>query len=222
MYKKAWTFFFIIMFTAAFLSAQEDEYPPEEPDQETPIQPNWSDYTPFAFSRGDQMLSVSVVAAFPTVFAGSSGVIDHNLFVVGMGISLGYSYFLTPGFFVGGEIGGIATTSIAKNWLYIAPFGVKAGYQFTFHHTRLPGILRNFEFPVSLMVGGALQSYLNNDQNYLGFFLKPGVGAFFRFHQSWSVGINAEWWWVPQWTDDTSKDIHGHFFECTLTARYHF
>lgn len=213
---------FIAVLLCAPLNAQEEDEE-EEPDQEAPVYPNWSDYTPFGYSRGDQMLAISPMFAFPTVFVGSSGVIDPNLSVIGIGLSLGYTYFFTPGFFVGGEIGAIAITSKAQNWLYIAPFGVKAGYQFTLHRTHLPEVLRNFEFPVSLMIGAAVQSYLNHEENYLGLFIKPGAGAFFRFHQSWSAGINAEWWWVPQWPkDDKTKNVDAHFFELTATIRYHF
>lgn len=228
MQRKALSFFFMVLITFLVrlpLSAQEEEEEPEEPDQEAPINPNWADYTPFGYSKGDQMLVISLPTIIvPTVFTGEAGAISPNLSPVGLGLTIGYSYFLTPGFFIGGELGGTAITSKAENWLYLVPFGVKVGYQFTLQRSALrPDFLRNFEFPISLVIGGAGQSYLNHEETYFGLFLKPGVGIFFRFHQSWSVGVHAEWWWVPQWPkDEWAKRIDAHFFECTATIRYHF
>jgi hypothetical protein len=202
------------------LAAQEEEEEPDQ-DEEIPINSDWAEYTPFVYSKGDQILAISLGVFFPTVFAGNSGIIDHNLFVLGAGLSLNYNYFLTPRFFLGGEVQAWGITSIAKNWLYMVPFGLKLGYQLTLHRTRLPLFLRRLEFPFSLMIGGAVQSYLNNEENYLGLFLKGGAGLFFRFNQDWSFGLNAAWWWVPQWTKDSAKDVHGNFVEVTLSARYH-
>ncbi|MDR0524612.1 MAG: porin family protein [Spirochaetaceae bacterium] len=217
MRRKALSLFFTLWLGLP-LGAQE-----EAPDEEIPITSDWSQYTPFGYSRGDQMLAISPTFIFPMFFVGKSGIMDPNMSVIGIGLTLGYNYFLSPHFFLGGEVTGIAITSKAKNWLFMVPFGVKVGWQFNLHHTQLPIFLRGLEFPVSLMIGGEVQSYLNHEENYFGLFLKPGVGAFFRFHQSWSAGIQAEWWWVPQWPkDEPSKNVDGHFLEITATIRYHF
>jgi hypothetical protein len=66
-------------------------------------------------------------------------------------------------------------------------------------------------------VGFAPQTYL--EKKYLGFFVKPGVSAFWRFNPDWSFGLNAAWWWVPQWA---ARTVHGNFLELSVSARYHF
>jgi hypothetical protein len=211
-----------MVFLSLPLMAQDAEEEQEGPEQEIPINPDWANYTPFMYSKGDQLFAIAPMFVFPIVFTNSAGTIEHNLSVIGIGLSLRYARFLSQGFFIGGEVGAIGITSKAQNWLYLVPFGVTIGYQITLHRTQLPLFLRRFEFPFSLMAGGVVTSYLNNEENYLGFFLKAGTAAFFRFNQDWSFGINVDWWWVPQWTKDKAKDVYGNFFEFTVTARYHF
>jgi hypothetical protein len=81
------------------------------------------------------------------------------------------------------------------------------------------------------MVGAAPQQRL--DGSYFGLFVKPSAGVFFRFNPDWSFGINASFWWVPQWTsvrDDPGMvnrhsraiNIHGFFLETSIGVRYHF
>jgi hypothetical protein len=98
--------------------------------------------------------------------------------------------------------------TLAKNYLFVVPIGLRAGYQF---------IAGRFEFPLSLMVGFAPQKYL--EDGYFGFFMKPAVSAFWRFNPDWSFGVKTAWWWVPQWAENT---VYGNFLEITLSARYHF
>jgi hypothetical protein len=96
----------------------------------------------------------------------------------------------------------------AENFLFLVPMGMRFGYQF---------ILGRFEFPLSLLAGFAPQTYL--EKNFFGLFVKPSASAFWRFNPDWSFGLNAAWWWVPQWASQT---VHANFLELTLCARYHF
>jgi hypothetical protein len=98
--------------------------------------------------------------------------------------------------------------------LYMIPFGLRVGYQF---------VVNRFEFPLSLMVGAAPQRKL--EEGYFGPILKPGASAFWRFNADWSFGLNAAWWFVPQWPKPESgvrHSVYGNFLELTLSARYHF
>jgi hypothetical protein len=124
--------------------------------------------------------------------------------------SLAFNYFLGPHLFLGGELGGMFAGTRGENMLYIVPFGIRVGYQF---------ILKRFEFPLTLMVGGAPQKYL--DKGYFGLIVKPGAAGFFRFNPDWSFGLNANWWMVPEWPKN-GKNVLGNFLEITLSARYHF
>jgi hypothetical protein len=216
--QKAWAFI-VILFLAVWIvpmHAQESEYPDEEPDydEEVPVEPDWGGYVPSLYSRGDQTIQISVGLSIPTVFTGNSG----NTLFSGIGqINLGgtgsisYNYFFGSNFFVGGEIQMMFASTLAKHMLFIIPITARAGYQF---------VLKRFEFPIALGLGIAPQKL--NDFGYVGFFLKPTLSAFFRFNPDWSFGLNTAWWWIPQITSDSSKSVHGNFFEVTISARYHF
>jgi hypothetical protein len=200
----------IVFSTPLFAQEEEEEYP----DEESPIEPDWDIYAPDLYSRGDQVFVISLGVIFPTVFFGKSGVITHNVNVVGGAGSLGYNYFFGSHVFAGVEVGGMFAGTVAaqmNQMLYIIPVVFRGGYQFIF---------RRFEFPLSFAVGFASQRYL--EEGHFGLILKPEASAYFRFSPDWSFGLNGAWWWVPQWTDDSSKKIYGNFFELTLSARYHF
>jgi hypothetical protein len=211
--QKASAFFLIVlsMWYMVPLGAQEEDDQNSE-DKQPPIESDWSGFMPSIYARGDQIIIISPGITIPIVFVGDSGVINSNL-QVGGALSLSYNYFLTPRLFIGGELQGMFATTLAGNIMYMVPFGVRLGYQI---------VVGRFEFPFTLVVGGAPQSYLNNEINYFGFFMKGMVSGFFRFSADWSFGINVGWWWVPEWMSEPSKNVHGNFLEVTLAARYHF
>ncbi|GHT71771.1 hypothetical protein FACS1894110_25340 [Spirochaetia bacterium] len=219
--QRAWTFL-CILFLAVWMApihAQEPESPgsEEEPDyeEEIPIESDWGGYTPPSlYSRGDQVVILSVGVTIPTVFTGNSGELLFSgvgqITVGGTG-SISYNYFLTPGLFVGGEIQGMFSGTIGKHMLYIIPITARVGYQF---------VIKRFEFPIALGLGLAPQMLL--DKNIVSFFLKPSASAYFRFNPDWSFGLNTTWWWIPQIPNDRTKTVYGNFFEASLSARYHF
>jgi hypothetical protein len=103
--------------------------------------------------------------------------------------------------------------TLGRNVFSLVPFGVRAGYQF---------MAGRFEFPLGLMIGGAGQKYLN-EEDYFGLIVKPTASVFFRATSDFSFGLNAQWWWVPQWPKDNwDKRVDGNFIELTLSVRYHF
>jgi hypothetical protein len=199
----AFVFFIVFVFFAGLnppLFAQEAESEEEE---------DWEGVTPSLYSSGDYNFAMSVGVAVPMLFNNTNEIIAPNLNVGGVG-SLAYNYFLTPHIFLGGEIGFMFAGTLGGNMLYVVPFGLRVGYQFVFG---------KFEFPVSLLVGAAPQTYL--ETNYFGLFVKPMASVFFRFNPDWSFGLNTAWWFVPEWTQNSSKDMNAHFLELTLSARYH-
>lgn len=208
--RKATSPFFLFLVCFLLISAGAVFAQQETEDEETPEGDDYEGVTPSTYSSGEQNFSFSVGIIVPLFFSNENGTVQTNINVGGMGY-LAYNYFLTKGLFLGGELGGMFAGTIGENMLYIVPFGLRVGYQFT---------LGRFEFPISLMVGGAVQKYL--ETNYFGLFLKPSVSMFFRFNPDWSFGLNTAWWLVPQWTKESRKDMMGHFLEITLSARYHF
>jgi hypothetical protein len=186
------------------LFAQEDDDPAIEPD--------WDFYTSDAYTRGDQTFNISLGLVFPTVFVNDGKVIDHNFRpAVGGTGSLSYNYFLTPHVFVGGEIGGMFMSTLGRSTAFIIPLGARAGYQFN---------VWRLEFPLTLTLGMTWHRYLNIA--YFGFYMKGGGSVFFRFNSEWSFGLNANWIWLPEWTEDRKKNVDGNVIDLTLSARYHF
>jgi hypothetical protein len=206
MHRRRFLLFLVLLTgTAILLPAQEDE----------PVEPDWRGLLPNLYSRGDQTFNISLGLVVPLFFYQEGvGIVKNNIGLGATGI-LSYNYFFGPHFFIGGEVGGMFAGTVAENNFFMVPIGARAGYQF---------ILSRFEFPFSVLVGLVSQSYLG--ASYLGLFVKPSAGVFFRFNHEWSFGIMAEATWVPQWTDivrDNRKiNIHGFFLDLTLGIRYHF
>jgi hypothetical protein len=192
--------------------AQEEEYPGEEPgvEEEAPIESDWEDYIPSLYSRGDRIFSMSMGVIFPAVFIHNGNTMTHNINALGGTGNLAYMQFIGSHVFLGGEIGLMFATTLRKSPLYIVPIGFRAGYQF---------IAGRFEFPLSVALGIAPQKYLAQD--YLGFFMKPAMGAYFRLTPDWSFGVNTAWWWIPQWPKERDRIVDGNFIDITLSARYH-
>jgi hypothetical protein len=197
--------FMLLLFMILILpvGAQENENPAP------PLESEWEDYAPNLYSMGDKTFIITLGVIIPTVFTGSIDEKGHGIKVGGTGF-LTYNYFLGSNLHIGGEVGGMFAGTRGENMLFIIPFGLRVGYQF---------VVSRFEFPLTFMIGGAAQKYLEKD--YFGLFLKPGAAVYWRFNPDWSFGLNANWWIVPQWPK-TGENATGHFLEATLSARYHF
>ena len=204
---EAFFFMFFLMGLVFIAAAQEDDSNEEE--QEPPFDSERTFVAPPLYAMGDKTFRISLGPIFPLVFFDAQGgTIEHRINVAGGTGSLGFNYFLGSNLFVGGELGLMFIGTRGENMLFMVPMGGRIGYQF---------ILGRFEFPLSLMIGGVPQQYL--ELNYFGFFLKPEASVFWRFTPSWSFGLNTAWWFVPQWSSHT---VFGNFIELTLSARYHF
>jgi len=200
----------LILLLAGFipLFGQEEEQD-IEPDEASPgIQ--WDTYVPDLYRAGDKIFSITAGLMVPTAFTGKG--MDGNSSNInpgGMGM-LSYTYFLSPHWFLGGELQGMFAGTKGKNMLYIVPFGIHFGYQF---------VLGRFEIPVHIMTGAAPQRYL--EKGYFGWIIKTGISGFYRYDADWSFGLNVHWWMLPQWPKN-GKDALGNFLEVSLSARYHF
>ncbi|MCL2210708.1 MAG: hypothetical protein FWB95_02165 [Treponema sp.] len=201
------------------LFAQEDSEPSID---------DWEDYVSDLYSRGDQTFIISLGVAFPVAFISTQdGVIGNESYkkrdkrpnnvdppIGGTGM-LSYNYYLNSYFFLGGELGLIFFPTIANNVIYIVSLGARFGAQY---------VIGRFEFPAAFTIGMTLQKHSNSDKRsgYFGMYLKGGLSAFFRATHEWSFGITSNYYWYPQWTNDRSKNVDGHFVDLILSARYHF
>jgi hypothetical protein len=205
--QRTWSIFLVLFLLLCGLSlyAQEGDYQKEDPDEPFPGT-GFDEIMTAEYSPGDKNFTVSFGIVIPLFFSG----IDNNQHGISMGAfgSFTYNYFVTPRIFIGGELSGMFASTRGGNMLYIVPFGLRAGYQFSY---------RRFEFPVSIMIGAAPQKYLEN--GYLGPILKPGASVFWRFNPEWLFGMNSAWWLIPQWPKN-GNNVFGNFLELTLSARY--
>jgi hypothetical protein len=206
--RRTWSIFLILFLILSGLSlyAQEGGFPEDDPDDSFP-EAEFDEIMTADYSPGDRNFTIGAGVSIPLFFSG----IDNNRHGLSLGVfgSLAFNYFITRRIFVGGEISGMFAGTRGGNMLYIVPFGGNIGYQFSY---------RRFEFPVSLMIGAAIQKYL--EKGYFGLFIKPGASAFWRYSPEWSFGMNGAWWFVPQWPKN-GKNSFGNFLALTLSARYH-
>jgi len=203
--RRTLSFLLMLFFAFSGLSLSAQEYDDEAPPD---IGSEWVEIITEPYSPGDTNFVITLGVLFPVFFSDIESN-DHGLSIGGTG-SLGFNYFLTSHFFIGGELGAMFSSSRRGNMLYIVPFGAKAGFQF---------ILGRFEFPISLMIGAVSQRYI--EKEYFGLILKPGASVYWRYNPDWSFGLNGNWWIVPQ-RPKNERDVTGNFIELTLAARYHF
>jgi hypothetical protein len=208
--RKAGSIIFILLMgiqgliMPSMLSAQDNEDPSREP--------GWDDYTSDSYTRGDQILAISLGTVFPLAFLNNGKTIEHNITppVGGTG-SLAYNYFLNSGFFLGADLTLMFLYTLGNNNLFLIPIGIRAGYQFN---------IWKLEFPLSVGVGIAFHRVLNS--GYFGMHVRAGAAVYFRALNTWSFGISANAYWLPEWTSDSKKNVDGFFMDTTLSARYHF
>jgi len=204
----------------AILHAQDAPYDETIPDDDDDGSQTGSDldaYIPDMYAKGDQTITISLGAIFPTVFFNNGRVKPHNFNPpVGGVLSLAYTHFLGPNLFLGGEVGFASAYTLGQNAFFVIPIGVRAGWQFVF---------RRFEFPLYAVIGIAPQKYL--DFGYFGMYLKGAASAYYRFNPNWSFGLSADWSWYAQWPLENGvriprKDMFGNIAGVQLSARYHF
>jgi len=201
-----------------FLYAQEqDDDDDSEYREDVPIESDWDGYISELYSKGDQTIIISPGVNFPVMFIKNGKKIDHHIQPpIGGILSLGYSYFFGPHYFLGGGVGFYFDHTLGQNTVFFIPIGARMGWQFVLHR---------FEFPLELGGGIIFHRYLTN--SYTGFFLRAGGAAYFRFNSDWSFGLCSDWNWFPQRPKREngqmeSGNIDAHIIGLTLSARYHF
>ena len=153
---------------------------------------------------GDQLIKVSLNLANP--------IKPENLKLGGSG-SLGYHRYLNPWFSLGVDICFGYNTTIGSNVFTYIPFIFDATYAPT---------IGKFEFPVTLGIGFAVENYLSMTY-FPGLIIKPQIGAFYRIKPSWSLGIQCDYMFMPQWySKHPEYNYNGHFFDGGISVRYHF
>ena len=171
-----------------------------------------TDFNTNPYVRGEQTLSFSLGTLIPISFidlyAGGGNATNLN---VGAGFGISYSYVLSQGFSMGGEVSGGTCSTTAGSSFFMVPFTAKASWYFV----KMP-----FEIVPSISAGLAIVRY----QDFTNFnpILKGGAAFLWRQSSSWSFGVDTQVWTVWQFYGDWPEDNRlGIFLDARLTAVYH-
>ncbi len=153
---------------------------------------------------GDQFLKFDLYPIFPLNFEGQ--------LYVGGGASLGYYRFILSWLAAGGEVSVTDNISIGNKPLIQIPITFGAMFQPT---------VGKFEFPNYVTFGIAALTW--QSRNYFpAFCMKLTTGAYYRFAESWSVGLSSSFLWIPTYHEESRFDRHGLFLTAAIGMRYHF
>ena len=153
---------------------------------------------------GDQFLKIDIGANFPLNF-------DSKLYT-GAAASIGYYYFLSNNFAIGGDAILGYNLSIGQKPLITVPITFGVVYQ---------PYIGKFEFPLMLNLGFATVS-CQQLMYFPAFAAKASVGAYYRWTETWSVGLSAHAYWIPLWYKNKDYNDNGLFASVDLGVRYHF
>ena len=162
--------------------------------------------------EGDQFLKVGLDFSIP--MRPLNPFDDGHMKIGGLGM-LGYHVFITPIFSAGADVIFGFNTTIGDNIFNYIPIVITASY----HPT-----LGKFEFPVTLGIGCAWETY-NNNTYWPGLLIRPEAGIHYRIADSWSLGLDASYNFMPQFCKfwgTGEKNIWMQFFNAGITARYFF
>lgn len=202
---KRFTLIFIcicILLHSAF--SQADEYPSDGEESASSF-----DY--ISIRKGSQFIKLGLGVDIPLLMQSSGGAeYPDNINVGGSGC-IGYYYYFTRHFSLGGELNFQFNTTLAENVLFRLPILLRPSYTF---------VIGRVHVPIGLGLGGAFQSY--DSRNYFNVTVQPEIGAYYIFSPEWSFGTSVSWDVVPQWYGDSDEDRTGHFLNVYIGVRYHF
>lgn len=153
---------------------------------------------------GDQFLKIDVGAIFPLNFG--------DKLYPGIAASAGYYYFLTNTIAVGGDAILGYNMTIGKKPLVTIPITFGALYQ---------PYIGKFEFPLMINLGFATVT-CQQMMYFPALSVKASAGVFYRWSESWSLGVSAHGYWIPLWYKNKEYNDNGLFSTVDLSIRYHF
>ncbi len=131
---------------------------------------------------------------------------------VGAAASVGYYYFLSNNFAIGGDAILGYNLSVGKKPLVTVPITFGVVYQ---------PYIGKFEFPFMLNVGFATVS-CQQLMYFPALAMKASAGAYYRWSETWSFGLSAHAYWIPLWYTNKDYNDNGLFASVDLGVRYHF
>jgi hypothetical protein len=171
-----------------------------------------ADFPTNPYEPGDGLLSFRLGAGFGLLNLDlADGSFDKLNLGPGAAFSLSYMHFVARGFAIGGELGGLVTSSIAERTFFAAPLAFRASWHF---------VLSPFEIAPTVAVGAVLQRL--GELSHVDPVVRFGADWLWRQSADWSLGLRTEFWLIPQiYLDYPESNRLGGFLETTLTATYH-
>lgn len=184
----------------------------ESKDTDTPsIQTPIAAYVYEPIRKGDQFIRMGLQLGIPLFNTSPEKFAVKTNIYPGGSIFLGYSYYLTKGVSIGGDIAFNFYPTLGSNLYFAIPFTINSGYTFA---------TGKFRIPLTFGIGGDFQSY--NGTRYFSLFFRPQAGCFYQYSPEWSFGGELSWDIVPQWYKDKTFNRTGNFLNIAFAARYHF
>ncbi len=173
-----------------------------------------------AYSTGEQVFNINAGAIFPLFtiapFAseGTSAINpDIGETSIGLTGSLEFGAFVMDNLMLGGELSGMFAAT-PNRVLTMVPISFTAAYYFMFYP---------IEVPVHLNIGMSFNTL--GDYFTMTPVIKPGIGALWNINDEWAIGLNAEYWFIPEiYYSDEFKDQSriANFLELGISGSYHF
>lgn len=166
---------------------------------------------------GSQIFSIDLGTTIPLFSYGPNGEYTPGVnLTVGFDGALRWAAFLTGNLSLGVDVNGSITFGANADAFFQVLLGPQIGYFFRFD---------NFEIPISLTPGLAVLTY-KADYTSVQFGLKPTVGFYWDATSNWSFGINASYWWMPEYypgpLPPASQTRVGNYLTLSLSALYSF
>ncbi|MBI9105551.1 MAG: hypothetical protein JEZ04_02340 [Spirochaetales bacterium] len=172
-----------------------------------------------AYSPGEQIFSLNagaIIPLFTIATAAPDGtdiinpLISTNLGIVG---GLKWGSFIADNFYLGIDLTGMFTSSSTRT-LSMIPISFTTGYYF---------IAWPFEFPIYLNTGFSFNTL--GDYFTITPCIRPGLGAYWNITEEWAVGLNAEYWFIPEIYfsgNYVEQSLIANFLQISLTGVFHF
>ena len=179
-----------------------------------PLEPGQT-IAPLGYQLGNQNFQLSLGMLIPLFFLNSNnGATAPTNLTLGVAGSLHYSFIIHPIMGLGAELGGAVAFSPNERALFMVPITLR----YTLYLVAPP-----FEFP--LHIGGGISISTFQGSTKIDPFLKIGATGIWNFAPPWGMGLNVEYWFVPQTypggSPPSSDSRIGNFMVVNLTAIYH-
>ncbi|MDC7221267.1 MAG: hypothetical protein PQJ59_15125 [Spirochaetales bacterium] len=173
-------------------------------------------------SKGDQTFSIEAGLFIPLFTIdptpdgdGDSGDTINSLsgqMNLGGSGFLSYMGYLNSKFRLGGEFGGMFSSSLNENNFYMVPIMVKSAYDIN--------ISTYFTIPLYLSAGVTLNSY--DDYFSVDPIIKPGIGLNWNYDSEWSFILKYDLWVIPEIAREDNQSRIGVFSDVRFGVEYHF